>query len=523
MGNAYKQPAAIILTALVFLINNIVAIASETTTDDVLTDRNIAVENEDEDIFEDLLDDLLDDGWIIEDGDGNPITPEKEEEEEGLLINLDGSYNNGVIVGITGEYEKTSATEILKRINQIRKEACDKKYPNPYGTGNLKPSDYVPIKWSASLEAVSKYRAVEASCTMDHVRTNGKDIDSLCPKKIRSVGIAENLAFTNVMQGIKQCYDEKQNYLDYYNKGSRNGEIGHYLNLIRPDLVYIGVGSFKPSGDTCYAVSYTFTSVDGLDETKDKAYGQTTVDVECSSKYIDKLVLTDKKKSMYKDETYEFPAKVTIPACVSRYTHNTVFGAKTCKVKKGLTVTSSDESIITANNGVLTAVSAGKCVITAGVGNKAISREMTVKAPLEAEKKTVDAKVKLKVNKITSNITISTDYSNATTVTGKAIKAETLEAHTDISELLALYDVDLSEAITVTYKAVNNKKTFVDMTTHKNQPYFYPVLKLSNSKAKTAGMKKKQINALKKNITTVNKKLKAGKCYFYINPQNTKK
>ena len=39
--------------------------------------------------------------------------------------------NGNILVGIPGSFERVSKTKILKRINEIRKEACNKGYINP--------------------------------------------------------------------------------------------------------------------------------------------------------------------------------------------------------------------------------------------------------------------------------------------------------------------------------------------------------------------------------------------------------
>ena len=92
------------------------------------------------------------------------------------------------LIGIKGSYLGGS-TKALNRINQIRKEACKEGVINPSTGKKLKPSDYVPIKWSSSLEYIARIRAAEASLTMDHVRTNGSDCFAIsAPDGMRSYG-----------------------------------------------------------------------------------------------------------------------------------------------------------------------------------------------------------------------------------------------------------------------------------------------------------------------------------------------
>ena len=73
------------------------------------------------------------------------------------------------LVGVEGEYI-TQAKEALKRINEIRYEACKEGVQDPRNTSrNLTENDYVPIKWSSDLEYIARIRAAEAT-----VDQNGK-------------------------------------------------------------------------------------------------------------------------------------------------------------------------------------------------------------------------------------------------------------------------------------------------------------------------------------------------------------
>lgn len=71
--------------------------------------------------------------------------------------------NGNILVGIPGSFERVSKTKILKRINEIRKEACNKGYINPSTGKKLTRSDYVPMKWSSNLEWIAQLRAAESA------------------------------------------------------------------------------------------------------------------------------------------------------------------------------------------------------------------------------------------------------------------------------------------------------------------------------------------------------------------------
>ena len=80
-----------------------------------------------------------------------------------------------VFLGVEGEYI-TQAEAALKRINEIRKEACDEGVKNPDTNKPLTAADYKPMVWSEDLEYIARIRAAEACILMEHTRPNG----SLC-------------------------------------------------------------------------------------------------------------------------------------------------------------------------------------------------------------------------------------------------------------------------------------------------------------------------------------------------------
>ena len=151
----------------------------------------------------------------------------------------------------------------MKLINQYRKEACDKGYPDPRDSSRkLTSSDYVPIKWSSDLEYIARIRAAEASILVSHTRPNGESCFSLSsPNGIDSYG--EVLAWNgtdSMLTGIKQWYEEKQDWLDQ----NANAVTGHYTQMIDPDHLYVGIAAFlnndgaypnTTSGEFSYDVS----------------------------------------------------------------------------------------------------------------------------------------------------------------------------------------------------------------------------------------------------------------------------
>ena len=436
------------------------------------------------------------------------------------------SYNGGVFVSISGSYITESKETILKRLNQIRKEACEKGYPYPNISGrNLTMDDYVPLKWSESVEQVARYRAVEATCIMNHKRTNGTSVFSLFPPAMQYQARAENLAWNAVgfMYGIEQFYEEKQDYLNYYNKGQATGQIGHYESIINPRYTYAGAGCFQPEGDSYNALALNLCSGSGYSEVKDNSKGKTTVNIEYTGDYISKISFTGSVKSLFKGDSYRMQAKATIPA-VTTYSScsgctYTWFKKKSGKVKDGLTLSSSDDRIATVYGDTITAVGSGKVKISADLGNgKTASRTFSIKEPVTPVSAMQAASASVKFNGEQRDVTVKIRYTNATTSTGKAIKAKQLNAVPDISDFLSKCPASVRNDITVGYKYGNNKKVFVNTNTTKKQPYFYACLQISSSALKNSGLSRKEKKELKAAISAVNKKLKKAKCYFYINP-----
>ena len=131
----------------------------------------------------------------------------------------------------------------LDRINEIRLEACREGVRDPRnGSRFLTEADYVPLKWSSSLEYIARVRAAESSLVVSHTRPNGKDCFSVqAPDGKESY--SENLAWNwenTIVSGIEQWYKEKS---DWVNK-TPNAKVGHYASMINPGYRYVGLASF---------------------------------------------------------------------------------------------------------------------------------------------------------------------------------------------------------------------------------------------------------------------------------------
>ena len=135
------------------------------------------------------------------------------------------------------------AQNVLKRINEIRKEACDQGIPDPRDRSRkLTSADYSPIRWSASLEYIARVRAVEAGIYMDHTRPNGTACFSVsAPDGVSSYGevLAWNLS-SGMLSGINQWYEEKYDWVH----NTAGAVTGHYTQMIDPSNLYVGVATF---------------------------------------------------------------------------------------------------------------------------------------------------------------------------------------------------------------------------------------------------------------------------------------
>ena len=149
------------------------------------------------------------------------------------------------MVLVDGKFIYLSKTEILNRINEIRKEACETGVRDPRNESrNLTMSDYVPIKWSSDLEWIAQTRAAEATVHMAHDRPNGGEWSDVSHNGVYpdSEDIAWNYS-ADILGGINQWYGEKA---DWDNK-TPNKVTGHYTSIINPMYQYVGIGAFKPA------------------------------------------------------------------------------------------------------------------------------------------------------------------------------------------------------------------------------------------------------------------------------------
>ncbi|TGY97827.1 hypothetical protein E5329_02965 [Petralouisia muris] len=280
-----------------------------------------------------------------------------------------GSGN--ILAGVTGTFERVEKAKILKRINEIRKEACEKGYPNPSNGRKLTPSDYRPMKWSSNLELVALLRAAESTVNESHTRPNGQSCFSIRYNGEQSW--AENLAwnYSGLMAGIEQWYEEKN---DWVNQNA-NAVTGHYTSLINPAYQFIGLGSFRRSTGGWYGVSAEFSSSNAGSQTQSKLKGKKVQTIEVSKKNLSNPSLNAPSKlKVKKTKQLTVSCNINYPGIMGGT--NTTKG----RILKGVTWKSSKPSVLHVNSsGKITAKKAGKATITAKVkGGFSVKKTITV-------------------------------------------------------------------------------------------------------------------------------------------------
>lgn len=276
-----------------------------------------------------------------------------------------------VFIGIPGKYI-TDTQAAINRINEIRYEACKEGVKSPSTGEALTLSDYVPIKWSAGIEAIARIRASEAGVAMNHTaiqtghkRLNGESIwDFAYPAGGRVAGeiIAYNWG-TSVISSINQWYDEKSDWVN----NNTSAVTGHYTQMIDPSNTYIGLATFY--SDSVYWRNTTLAHMgkgSGLDETPMPAVDSCIQTVEIKTEYISSISLTGNTTKLGST------SQCTLKAAISGMN-------KDVEILEGAVWTSSNSAVATVDNkGVVTGIAAGSTVITASAGSLTATCSVTV-------------------------------------------------------------------------------------------------------------------------------------------------
>ncbi len=187
---------------------------------------------------------------------------------------------------LEGDFSYSPKADILKKINQIRYNACAKGETDPRNhSRKLTVNDYVPVKWSSDLEWMAQSRAAEAALFDDHDRPNGRDLMR------NGLGGTEILAWSNTDSAdnyIFNCIGVWMIEHSYWLKGDY-GWGGHYAALINPANKYCAIAAFVPAGYNFGAGCGLLTTRSGLDESQIGVKGRYMQVIEVKSSMVSAL------------------------------------------------------------------------------------------------------------------------------------------------------------------------------------------------------------------------------------------
>ncbi len=171
--------------------------------------------------------------------------------------------NGCVLTYVKCNFISSPKADILTKINAIRYEACSQGMIDPRNTSRrLTLSDYVPLKWSYTLEYMAQIRACEVGLYRSHTRPGGRfSYGSMSMNGITTLN--ECLAWkggVDIPGGINMWYAEKGSW----SGGSWSGT-SHYRAMINPNYTYVALAGFPGDWNTIVA---EFTSGSGYDESQ---------------------------------------------------------------------------------------------------------------------------------------------------------------------------------------------------------------------------------------------------------------
>lgn len=280
--------------------------------------------------------------------------------------------DGNVVMGFSGTYYTESADKILKRLNEIRLEACKEGVVNPNTGRPLTLDDYRPLKWSSDLEAIARLRAAEATVSQAHTRPNGTSCFTVTTSH-NEQSWAENLAwnYSGLMAGIEQWYDEKTDWVKQTGKTT-----GHYTSIISPGYNYVAVGAFRLTSGGWYSVAQEFSYKSSLDEQKNPDQGKCTQYMEVQGSKVSKFAFNSNQAfALREGDTYQLSADVTVKYA-DYYGDSKSY---TGPYFSGGNWASSDNTVLVVDNmGFITAKSKGTAKVSVSAGSASASKEIMV-------------------------------------------------------------------------------------------------------------------------------------------------
>lgn len=332
-----------------------------------------------------------------------------------------------VLVGVKGTYLSETKDEIINRINEIRKEACDEGIS--FNGVALTAKDYKPLKWSSDLELIAQLRAAEATVNEYHTRPNGTNYSAVTHNSISSE--AEVLAWgEGILQSVEQWYAQKDALVN--NTGE---ETRYYLEMINPNYTYVGLGSFMTAEGSEVATAGEFlSSSEKLSGKKSKLSGEVTQIIEVRAASLSDLYVSG-KTDIVVGETAHFTFKADT-------TNKDTYGEELTLpviIVDGPEWLSEDTTIASVDQkGNVTGVGAGTVEVSVEVGNTTLIMEIVVR---NVAKETIEYSEVLKHIEAedfisqSGGVEVSSEQYDGATVISSIVKGDTIT-----------YDVEMLES-----------------------------------------------------------------------------
>lgn len=361
-----------------------------------------------------------------------------------------------VAVQMTGSYYTLPAEKILEQLNSYRLEACREGLV--LNGKKLTMDDYHELRWSRAIENSVRKRAMESSITQNH-KTLSSSVDIWDYVDTSNSGIslrAEDLAWNNsvgssgITVGLNQFYSERSNYLAYLKDGVNHGVTGHYTSMIDPGSKYVAVSACKmknsSNGWICIAMQLgtdAYGSSINVDTSQDMSSGDQTIDLAVSRDKISSVSVNG-PASVSKGSTYNFSLSGNVTYNNISNTYGIPAGYNDSLGKENTVVwKSSDESVATVSDGIVTSLKGGRTTLTATVGNKTASKDIRVAMPL------------------TSISLTSTVLNGGSVLNGTEIGITREEVSTGVIDV-SYFPNDCTDAKKVTFKSSNTGIVSVD-------------------------------------------------------------
>lgn len=274
--------------------------------------------------------------------------------------------NTNSFVALLGNFATPLKDVILNRINAIRQEA--------YQSGLI--AQYVPIKWSKSLEEMAMIRVAEASVTRAHKRLTDKDWSSVedpYPFEMweESVGYTTAVKEQAFLETIEQFYREKG---------------ANYEALINPEYTHLGMAAFQASesADTT-AVLQLFANETSLDESLVGTYGEMYQELEAETADLSDIGLRHPKDTLQVGR--ESVALTLTGTLASRYKEGAAPATVPVALFSGVSWISTDPTVATVDDkGLVTPLKPGTVSIRAIYRGLAYAKTFVVKEAMDVTK-----------------------------------------------------------------------------------------------------------------------------------------